>query len=248
MIEIERVSKSYNKGAVRAVNNVSLTVQSGEVFGFLGPNGAGKSTTIKMLMGILKPDSGIIKMDGLSTQEHPLEVKKKIGYVPDEPMFYDKMTGISYLHFIADIFSIDAHVRKQRIEALSQEFLLTDPLADVIASYSHGMKQKLGIIAALLHDPDIFILDEPLVGLDPKAAYILKKKMRELCNQGKTIFFSTHVMEVAEKICDKVAIIRRGELLAEGPFLELRKKAGDSDSSLEELFLELTDETDLLVD
>lgn len=244
MIELIGVSKSYNRGAVKAVNDLSLTVQTGEIFGFLGPNGAGKSTTIKMLIGLLKPDAGSIRMDGLDISTDLLRIKQSIGYVPDEPLFYEKMTGYRYLNFIADIYGVGAQDRTRRISELAARFELTDALSDVSSSYSHGMKQKLAIIAALLHDPQIFILDEPMVGLDPKASFILKENMRQLCDQGKTVFFSTHVMDVAERLCDRVGIIRKGELIACSSFDELRAATGNEQSTLEQVFLELTDEDD----
>ncbi len=244
MIEITAVTKTYASRGIRAVDNLSLTVAPGEIFGFLGPNGAGKSTTIKMMIGLLRQDSGTIMMNGIDTGRDILSVKKILGYVPDEPLFYDKMTGLQYLQFIAGVFGVSPDVATRRSEELSREFLLADNLGDVIASYSHGMKQKLGIIAALLHDPEIFILDEPMVGLDPKAAFILKEKMRALCDAGKTVFFSTHVMDVAERLCDRVGIISHGSLVACAPFEELKKASGASNSTLEHIFLELTDEVD----
>jgi ABC-2 type transport system ATP-binding protein len=244
MIEIRNVSKTYSEGGVKAVDGLSLTVPSGEIFGFLGPNGAGKSTTIKMLIGLLKQDSGTILMNGIDTGEDLIGVKQIIGYVPDEALFYEKMSGRTYLHFIADVFRVVTEDRDRRIDELSREFLLANDLDSVISSYSHGMKQKLGIIAALVHDPEIFILDEPMTGLDPKSAFILKNTMRRLCDQGKTVFFSTHVMDVAERICDRVAIIRKGRLIACAPFEELKKQSGGANSTLENIFLELTDETD----
>lgn len=244
MITLENVTKSYDRGATRAVDSLSLTIPPGEIFGFLGPNGAGKSTTINMLVGLLRPDSGRISVGGYSFEHDMLKIKQIIGYVPDGPLFYEKMTGRSYLEFICDIYKVSPEDRKRRTESLSQEFLLSDALGDVISSYSHGMKQKLAIIAALVHDPEIFILDEPLVGLDPKAAFVLKEKMRQLCSRGKGVFFSTHVMEVAEKICDRVGIIRKGSLIACAPFDELRASRGGADESLETVFLELTDEDD----
>jgi ABC-2 type transport system ATP-binding protein len=245
MIEITGVSKSYAKGTVKAVNNLTLKIPEGEIFGFLGPNGAGKSTTIKMLIGLLQQDEGTIIMNGKNTLEDITSVKKIIGYVPDEPIFYDKMTGAGYMNFIADVYGVPVDVRKKRISELSEEFLLADSINSVISSYSHGMKQKLGVISALLHEPEIFILDEPMVGLDPKASFILKEKMKELCDAGKTVFFSTHVMDVAERLCDKVGIISKGKLVACAPFTELRKNSGESSSTLENIFLELTDESDI---
>ncbi len=245
MIDIIGVSKSYAKGTVKAVNNLTMKIPEGEIFGFLGPNGAGKSTTIKMLIGLLQQDAGTIIMNGKNTLEDITSVKKMIGYVPDEPIFYDKMTGTGYMNFIADVYGVPLNIRKKRIPELCEEFLLLDSIDSVISSYSHGMKQKLGIISALLHDPEIFILDEPMVGLDPKASFILKEKMKELRDQGKTVFFSTHVMDVAERLCDTVGIISKGKLIACAPFTELRKNSGESSSTLENIFLELTDEADI---
>lgn len=244
MIELNEVSKTYKKNGTKAVNGLTLQVPEGEIFGFLGPNGAGKSTTIKMMIGLLTQDLGTILMNGHDVSRDPVSVKSIIGYVPDEPLFYEKMTGIGYLNFIGDIFSVPAELRKKRIASLSEEFLFENQVGELITSYSHGMKQKLGIIAALLHDPEIFILDEPMVGLDPKAVFILKNRMRRLCEEGKTVFFSTHVMDVAERLCDRVGIIRKGELVACAPFEELKRASGEQQSTLESIFLELTDEAD----
>lgn len=243
MIVIDHVDKSYKNGQVKAVNDLSLTVQQGEIFGFLGPNGAGKSTTINMLTGLLQQDRGSIKVHEFDTVKDNLKVKQLIGYVPDEPLFYEKMTGLRYLNFIADVFELDEKNRKNRIAKLSEEYLMQNSLEDVISSYSHGMKQKLQIMAALIHDPEVFILDEPMVGLDPKSSYVLKETMRTLCDAGKTVFFSTHVMEVAERLCDRVGIIQNGSLIACAPFEELKKASGETNSTLEQIFLELTNET-----
>ncbi len=240
MIELVNVSKSYNKGEVKAVNNLSLKVLPGEIFGFLGPNGAGKTTTIKMIVGILKPESGKILLNGIEIKKDPIRAKSIIGYVPDEPILYEKMRGLQFLNFIADVFRVDKEKRKTIFE-LAEYFELTDALNDIISSYSHGMKQKLAIIAALFHDPEILILDEPIVGLDPKASFRLKEKMKELCKEGKTIFFSTHVMEIAENLCDRVGIINHGSLITAAPLEEIKKKAGETDANLEKLFLELTE-------
>ena len=239
MIQFQNVSKSYNKGEVKAVDDLHLDVENGELFGFLGPNGAGKTTTIKMMTGLLKPDSGTILLNSLDIKRKPLQAKRIIGYVPDEPVFYEKMTGIQFLTFIADVFNVP---RKQRqgIVELAEKFEMDTALADVISSYSHGMRQKLSILAALIHDPEILILDEPIVGLDPKASFLLKETLKSLCSEGKTVFFSTHVMEVAEKLCDRVGIISHGELIAAAPLSELRTKAGEKNASLEKLFLEIT--------
>ncbi len=242
MIALEKVDKSYSKGKVKAVKDLTLTVPPGEIFGFLGPNGAGKSTTIKMLIGLLKPDTGTVTLQGYDVMKEPLEVKKHTGYVPDEPVLYEKMTGRRYVNFIADVYGVSQEMRDQRIGELSRSYEMDQALDETIFSYSHGMKRKIQIIAALVHDPDIFILDEPMTGLDPRSSFTLKQTMRKLCDAGKTVFFSTHVMEVAERICDTVGIIRKGELIAHGPFSELRASSGKKDSTLEQLFLELTHE------
>ncbi len=240
MIEINEISKSYSKGTVKAVDGLNLTVEPGQIFGFLGPNGAGKSTTIKMLAGLLNPDIGKLKLCGIDIVQKPIEAKKLIGYVPDEPVFYDKMSGLTFLKFIADIYDCD---EKQREAALgtAAEFGLEDKLSELISSYSHGMKQKLSITAALMHEPEVFILDEPISGLDPQSAFVLKTKMRELCDLGKTVFFSTHVMEVAERICDRVGIISHGKIRALGRMDEIKTGAQPGDT-LEKIFLELTNE------
>ena len=242
MIELQQLSKAYNKGRVQAVRNLTLVVRKGELFGFLGPNGAGKTTTIKMAVGLLRPDTGRVLLDGIDARADPLRAKAILGYCPDEPALYDKMTGIRFLSFIADVFGVPGEARAARIQRLVETFELKEALGEIIASYSHGMRQKLSVISALLHDPDILILDEPIVGLDPRAAYTLKETMRDLCRQGKTVFFSTHIMEVAERLCDRVGIISRGELLAAAPLEELRRKAGEESATLEKLFLEMTDE------
>ena len=239
MIAVENLVKSYSRDERRALDGLSLDVKPGELYGFLGPNGAGKTTTIKIIVGLLRPDSGSATVAGVDVLSNPLEVKRRIGYVPDEPLLYENMTGIRFLSFIADVFEVPGDQRGQILD-LAQEFELRDALGDRISSYSHGMKQKVAIIGALLHDPDVFILDEPIVGLDPQSSFLLKETMRRQCAKGKTVFFSTHVMEVAERLCDRVGIIRRGELIAEGPLDELRERAGKTDATLESLFLELT--------
>lgn len=239
MIRVQHLVKSYTKDGRRALDDLSLDVRPGELYGFLGPNGAGKTTTIKIIVGLLRPDSGSATVADVDVLSNPLEVKRRIGYVPDEPLLYENMTGQRFLSFIADVFGVPGDERGSILE-LAEEFALRDALGDRISSYSHGMKQKVAIIAALLHDPDVFILDEPIVGLDPQSSFLLKETMRKQCAKGKTVFFSTHVMEVAERLCDRVGIIRRGELIAEGPLDELRVRAGKSDATLESLFLELT--------
>ncbi|NLY77562.1 MAG: ABC transporter ATP-binding protein [Tissierellia bacterium] len=241
MLKIRDLSKTYSKGQVKAVDNINLEVRSGEIFGFLGPNGAGKTTTIKMMVGLLKPDSGHVYIDGIDVWENPLEAKKKISFVPDTPEIYDKLKGIEYLNFFADIYGIPKDVRQERIERYLDIFELKDAVGNIIGSYSHGMKQKLVLISALIHDPQLFILDEPMVGLDPKSSFKLKEIMRERCNEGKTVFFSTHVLDVAEKLCDRIAIINKGKIIALGTMSELRNRAGDNES-LERIFLELTDD------
>jgi len=242
MIKLTDVSKTYSKGSKPAVKKLNLTVPDGKIFGFLGPNGAGKSTTIKMIVGILGQDSGTIEVNGFDNHNNIIEIKRKIGFIPDESSFYDKMTAIRYLNFISDIFEVNEEDRKTRIEKYSKMFDLQDHLKEDINSYSHGMKQKLEIISAMVHDPEILILDEPMVGLDPHSSYVLKDLMREFCNEGKTVFFSTHVMEVAERLCDLVGIINEGELIAQGTYEELKNINGDKNATLEKLFLELTDD------
>lgn len=239
-MRLQNVSKTYSKGNIKAVDNISLDIKSGEIFGFLGPNGAGKTTTIKMIVGLLKPDSGSISIDEIDVWENPLEAKKQISFVPDTPELYDKLKGIEYLNFIADVYAIPKDIRKERIEKYLDVFGLKDAVGDIIGSYSHGMKQKLTLISALIHDPKLFILDEPMVGLDPKASFQLKEIMRARCSEGKTVFFSTHVLEVAEKLCDRIAIINKGKIVALGTMEELRSHAKEKES-LENIFLELTD-------
>ena len=232
MLKIENLTKVY--GDKKAVDDLSLHIAPGEIYGFIGHNGAGKTTTLKSVAGILQFDSGEIYINGRSIKEQPLECKKDIAYIPDNPDLYDYMTGIKYLNFIADVFGVDAQTRQARIRTYADAFELTGDLAQPIAAYSHGMKQKLSIIAAWLHDPKVIIMDEPFVGLDPKAAHLLKGMMRKICDNGGAIFFSTHVLEVAEKLCDKVAIIKGGRLIRSGTMEEVK-----GDDSLEEVFLEL---------
>ena len=215
MIEIVNVSKSYN-GSNYAVKDLSLSVPSGEIFGFLGPNGAGKSTTIKMITGIHGVDKGTITINGKDIMKNPMEAKKTFGYVPDSPDMFLRLKGIEYLNFMADMYEVPKEVRQERIESLAKKFDLYNALSDQIQSYSHGMRQKIVIIGVLVHEPDVWILDEPLTGLDPKSAYILKEMMREHADKGKIVFFSTHVLEVAEKICDRVAIINKGNFSLKG--------------------------------
>ena len=235
MLKIEHLTKTY--GDKKAVDDLSLHILPGEIYGFIGHNGAGKTTTLKSVAGILQFDSGEITIDGKSVRNQPLACKKEIAYIPDNPDLYDYMTGIKYLNFIADIFGISAADRQARIYDYVERFELTADLAQPIASYSHGMKQKLAIIAAWIHQPKLIIMDEPFVGLDPKAAHLLKGMMREVCDEGGAIFFSTHVLEVAEKLCDKVAIIKAGRLIRSGTMEEVK-----GDDSLEQVFLELEGE------
>lgn len=231
MLKIKNLTKQY--GDKKVVDNLSLHIQPGEIYGFIGHNGAGKTTTIKSCCGILKFDAGEIFIDGMSIQKQPLACKKKIAYIPDNPDLYDYMSGIQFLNFVADIYEVDAVTRQQRIRNYADMFEITDALAQSISAYSHGMKQKLAIIAALVHKPELIIMDEPFVGLDPKASHLLKETMRELCACGTAIFFSTHVLEVAERLCDKVAIIKQGKLIKSGTMEAVR-----GDASLEDVFLE----------
>ena len=237
MIEIQSVSKSY--GTKNAVNNLTLTVKPGEIFGFLGPNGAGKTTTIKMIVGLLRPDSGRIAINGYDISAQPLQAKRQIAFVPDTPEVYDRLTGLEYLNFVGDIYGVAAADRRTRIQRFAELFELTGALTDRISAYSHGMQQKLVLMGALLHNPPVWILDEPMVGLDPRSAHILKELMAEHTRAGNTLFFSTHVLEVAEKLCDRVAIIKHGRIIASGTLEELRQ--GQQGESLEEIFLELTE-------
>ena len=234
MLDIQHLTKTY--GEKKAVDDLSLHIAPGEIYGFIGHNGAGKTTTLKSVVGILQFDQGEITIDGRSIKADPLGCKREMAYIPDNPDLYDYMTGIKYLNFIADVFGVDAQTRQARIRTYADAFELTGDLAQPIAAYSHGMKQKLSIIAAWLHDPKVIIMDEPFVGLDPKAAHLLKGMMREICDNGGAIFFSTHVLEVAEKLCSKIAIIKNGRLIRSGKTHEIV-----GDSSLEELFLELTE-------
>lgn len=235
MLNISHLTKIY--GDKKAVNDLSLHIAPGEIYGFIGHNGAGKTTTLKSVAGILQFDSGEITVGGISVKTDPLSVKKQIAYIPDNPDLYDYMSGIKYLNFIADIFGVDSKVRLERIHKYADAFGLTADLAQPISAYSHGMKQKLAIISAWIHSPRLIIMDEPFVGLDPSASHLLKQMMRDVCNDGGAIFFSTHVLEVAEKLCDKVAIIKNGSLIRSGTMEEVK-----GDSSLESVFLELEGE------
>ena len=235
MLDIQHLTKTY--GEKKAVDDLTLHIAPGEIYGFIGHNGAGKTTTLKAAVGILQFDSGEITVGGRSIRTDPLGCKRQLAYIPDNPDLYDYMTGIKYLSFIADVFGVNAATRQARIREYAELFELTGDLAQPIAAYSHGMKQKLSIIAAWLHDPKLIIMDEPFVGLDPKASHLLKTMMRQVCDDGGAIFFSTHVLEVAEKLCDKVAIIKSGRLIRSGTMEEVK-----GDDSLEEVFLELEGE------
>lgn len=232
MLQIEHLTKAY--GDKKAVDDLSLHIRPGEIYGFIGHNGAGKTTTLKSAVGILRFDSGEIRINGRSIKDEPVACKRVLAYIPDNPDLYDFMTGIKYLNFVADIFGVPSEERRAKIDDYAARFELTDDLAQPIAAYSHGMKQKLAVIAAWLHSPKLIIMDEPIVGLDPKAAHLLKIMMREVCEEGGAIFFSTHVLEVAEKLCDKVAIIKGGRLIRSGTMEEVK-----GDDSLEDVFLEL---------
>ena len=232
MLRIEHLTKSF--GEKKAVDDLSLHIQPGEIYGFIGHNGAGKTTTLKSVVGIQQFDAGEILIEGESIKETPIACKKKIAYIPDNPDLYEFMTGLQYLNFIGDIFEVPAEERKMRIEKYATDFEIAGDLSQPISTFSHGMKQKLAIISAWMHEPDLIIMDEPFVGLDPKASHILKEMMRDICNRGGAIFFSTHVLEVAEKLCDKVAIIKGGKLIKSGTMEEVK-----GDASLESVFLEL---------
>ena len=236
MLKIEHLTKAY--GEKKAVDDLNLHIAPGEIYGFIGHNGAGKTTTLKSVAGILQFDAGEIYIDGMPIKENPLECKRRFAYIPDNPDPYDYMTGIKYLNFIADIFGVGANDRQARIRKYADALELTADLAQPVAAYSHGMKQKLAIISAWLHQPKLILMDEPFVGLDPKASHLLKEMMREVCDEGGAIFFSTHVLEVAEKLCDKVAIIKSGRLIRSGTMAEVK-----GDESLEDVFLEMEGES-----
>ena len=235
ILEIRHYSKSYGSGK-KAVDDVSLTVMPGDIYGFIGHNGAGKSTTIRAVVGVLDFTEGDIAIDGHSVRSEPMACKRITAYIPDNPDLYENLTGIQYLNFVADVFGIDAVQREQRIKRYADLFEITGDLGDLIGAYSHGMKQKLAIISALIHRPKLLVLDEPFVGLDPKATFTLKEIMREMCGEGTAIFFSTHVLDVAEKLCNKVAIIKHGKLMASGTMEDVKGSA-----SLEEMFMEVTE-------
>lgn len=240
MIELVHLHKSYN-GRVKAVDDLTLTVPPGQIVGFLGPNGAGKTTTLKMLTGILNPDSGEIRVNGLDLRRETIRVKEQIGFIPDSPDMFLRLTGLEYLRFMADMYRIAAAERKQRITECVSQFEMAEVLGNKIQSYSHGMRQKIVLIGALLHDPAVWVLDEPLTGLDPKSSFLLKEILRKEAGQGKTVFFSTHVLDVAEKLCDRVAIIHKGKLLFDGTIAGMRDHF-KANESLEKMFLEMTDD------
>ena len=240
MIDLQGVTKTYAKNNLKAVDDLTLHVNGGELFGFIGPNGAGKTTTIKMMTGILRPDAGTITMAGHRLDEERLTAQRQIGFVPDGNDLYDRLTGMEYLNFMADIYQVSTAQRKAHIEKYLNIFSLEDAVDNQIRSYSKGMKQKLVVIGALIHNPPVWILDEPLGGLDPRAAHLLKEEMVRHCQAGNTVFFSTHVLEVAEKLCTRIGVISHGKLVAQGTLEALR--SGEAGASLEELFLELTDD------
>lgn len=238
MIELINVTKSYN-GKTKAVDNLNLTIPNGEIFGFLGPNGAGKTTTIKIITGIINPTNGNISINGVDIRKDSVKAKKEFGFVPDNPDMFLRLKGIEYLNFMADIYDVKNEERINVIKNLSERFEISNALKDQIQSYSHGMRQKIVIMGALMHNPSVWILDEPMTGLDPKSSHILKEMMREHADKGNTVFFSTHILEVAEKICDRFAIINKGNILFCGTFKELKEQFKE-DKSLENIFLEMT--------
>lgn len=236
ILEIKNYTKCYGKDK-KACDNVSLSVESGDIFGFIGHNGAGKSTTIRAVVGVLDFNEGEIRIDGHSVKNEPMLCKQITAYIPDNPDIYENLTGIQYLNFVADIYGVSDRDRTQRIQDYAERFEVSDALGDLVSSYSHGMKQKVAVISALIHQPKLLVLDEPFVGLDPKAAFTLKSIMHEMCEQGSAVFFSTHVLDVAQKLCNKVAIIKKGQIIACGDMEELTL-----DKSLEEVFMEVVDE------
>ncbi len=240
MIQLENVTKIYAKGGVKALDDLTLRVGDGELFGFIGPNGAGKTTAIKLMTGVLSPDNGKVTVNNFSLADQPMDAKRSIGYVPDGNDLYDRLTGMEYLNFMADVYQVDSAKRKAHIEKYLALFDLEKAVTAQIRSYSRGMKQKLTVIGALIHEPPVWILDEPMSGLDPRAAHLLKEEMKAHCAKGNTVFFSTHVLEVAEKLCTRIGVISHGKLRAEGTMEELR--SGEIGASLEQLFLELTDD------
>lgn len=243
MIDIKNITKSYN-GSYKAVDNLNIEIKDGEIFGLLGPNGAGKSTTIKMMTGVIQPTVGDVELNGISITKDAVKAKEQFGYVPDSPDMFLRLTGIEYLNFMADVYNVSQKDRQTRIKELSERFGMTDALGDKIQSYSHGMRQKIIVIGVVLHRPKVWILDEPLTGLDPKSAYTLKEMMREHADAGNTVLFSTHVLEVAEKLCDRVAIINKGQLIYNGTIENMRENFKENES-FEEMFLELTDNEEI---
>ena len=239
MIDLVSVTKSYS-GEYKAVDDLNISIRDGEVFGFIGPNGAGKTTTIKLITGILNFDAGIIKINDINIKDNPIEYKKQFGFVPDSPDMFLRLKGIEYLNFMADMYGVSSQERRQSIESLSERFEMTNALGDQIQSYSHGMRQKIIIIGALIHQPSVWILDEPMTGLDPRSSFILKEMMREHADKGNTVFFSTHILEVAEKICDRVAVINKGKIIFVGTLSEMRNHFKENES-LEKMFLEMTE-------
>lgn len=239
MITINNVTKSYN-GTYKAVDNLNLEIENGEIFGLLGPNGAGKTTTIKMITGIISSTNGEIKINGIDINKDPIKAKKQFGYVPDSPDMFLRLTGIEYLNFMADIYDVSKDDRMERIEEMAQRFEMESAIGDKILSYSHGMRQKIVLIGVMIHKPKVWILDEPMTGLDPKSAFTLKEMMREHADAGNTVVFSTHVLEVAEKVCDKVAIITKGQLIFNGTLDDMHNRFKENES-LEEMFLEMTE-------
>ncbi len=240
MLTVRHISKTYGNGTNKAVDDLCLDVADGEIFGFVGPNGAGKTTTIKMFTTLLAPDEGTIMVDGVDAILSPMEVKNHFSYVPDNPELFEKIKGIEYLQFMTDIYHIPRDLAQKRTTHYLEIFELSQTIGAPIGSYSHGMKQKLALIGALLHNPRLLILDEPMVGLDPKSSFELKKIMVDLCHQGHSVFFSTHVLDVAEKLCDRIGIIKNGKLIAQGTMDDIRRQAGEN-GSLEEIFLEMTE-------
>lgn len=239
MLTLQNLTKAYGKNVKPSVDDLSITVQPGNIFGFIGPNGAGKTTTIRMLTGILTPDKGTVLVDGFDMDREPIKAKERIGFVPDGHDLFERMTGITYLNFMANMYHVPADVRKEKIQTLLAKYELADAAGSQIRSYSRGMKQKLAVIGSLLHTPRVWVLDEPMVGLDPRASHILKQEMRAHADAGNVVFFSTHVLEVAEKLCDQIGIINKGVMIATGTLDEIRH--GEQGASLEQLFLELTD-------
>ena len=245
MISFQHISKTY-QGKVKAVDDVSFEVHPGEIVGFIGPNGSGKTTSLKIMTGILQPDAGSVSIGGIDMLKYPMQAKRAIGYISDSPDQFLRLTGIEYLEFISDVYGVPLKHRKSRIEDLAEKFGLTDALPRQMVGYSHGMRQKMMVVGALVHDPDIWILDEPMTGMDPESAFLLKQMMREHADKGHAVLFSTHVLEVAEKLCDRVVIIRYGKLLYDGTLEQLpERRRADADKSLEEIFLELMNDEGL---